>query len=112
MLDLGEVGIGVAVVDERVEVVGGLPDAFPAAVQAEKFLALCQDKVEGLMRVVLSIEFGHAGVGLSVVVAELFLGLSLFVAAGNEIVPVVEMLKRVFGGYAMHAKSPPVTSIL
>src|SRR6476659_8510653 len=105
MLDLGEIGVGIAVVDQRVEVVGHLPDAFLAALQRAVFRFLRDYKIVGLVGVVLAIELGDLGIGVGFVVAEFFFGFALAVAGGYEIVPVVDFMERAIGGYRLHNSS-------
>jgi hypothetical protein len=97
VLDLGEVGIGVAVVDEGVEEFGGLPDGLLALLEGEVLLLFAEDVVDGLVLVVEAVELGYAGRGLGVIYAELFLALALFIASGEKAVPFFEVVQGVVG---------------
>jgi hypothetical protein len=46
---------------------------------------------------ILAMELGDLGIGVGFVVAELFLGLALFVAGGHEIIAVVDLVERTVG---------------
>ena len=61
VLDLGEVDVGVAVVDERVQVLQGLPHAHRPAVEREVLALLPEDELHRLVRVVLPVELAHGG---------------------------------------------------
>ena len=52
----GEVGVGVAVVHERVQILERLPDADPLPVQGEKLPLFCQDEIERLISVIEPVE--------------------------------------------------------
>jgi hypothetical protein len=94
MLNLGEVGIRIAVVDQGVEIVGHFPDALFAAVQGAILSLLFDDKIECLVSVILAVELGYGGIGVGLIVAELVLGLALAIADGDKVVPIVELLQR------------------
>jgi hypothetical protein len=51
---------------------------------------------------ILAIELGDLGIGVGFVVAELFLGLALFVAGAHEIIPVVDLVERTVGDSELH----------
>jgi len=109
VLNLAEVGVRVAVVDEGVKELGRFPDRLLADVEAEIFLLFAEDEVQGLVRVVEAVELGDAGVGLGVVVAELREILAFLVAAGNVIISIIELGERVFGGgNGAHDGFPPL----
>ena len=67
MLDLREVDVGIAVVDQRVQVLQRLPHRHRPAVQRQVVALLLQDEVERLVRVVLEVELRDALVGVLVV---------------------------------------------
>jgi hypothetical protein len=97
VLNLGEVSVRIAVVDEGVEEFGGFPDSFLALLEREVLLLLAEDVVDCLVLVVLAIELGYAGGGLGIVYPEFFLALALFVAAGEKTIPFFEIVKGVIG---------------
>jgi len=92
VLDLGEVGVRVAVVDQGVEKLGGFPDGFLALLEREVLFLFAEDVVDGLVLVILAVELGYSGRGLGVVYAEFFLTLALFVASGEKAVPFFEVV--------------------
>ena len=61
MLDLGQVGVGVAVVDEGVEELSGFPDGLNALVEAEVLLLFFEDVGNGLVLMVEAVEFRYTG---------------------------------------------------
>ena len=70
VLDLGEVDVGIAVVDQRVQELERLEHRHRPAVQRQVVALLLQDEVQRLVGVVLEVELRHALVGV-LVVAEL-----------------------------------------
>jgi hypothetical protein len=62
--------VGIALVDDVVEVLEHLPDRHPLAVEAEVLALLRLDEVERLVPVILSVELTHVAGRLGVVVAE------------------------------------------
>ena len=70
VLDLGEVDVGIAVVDQRVEVLQRLQHRHRPAVQRQVVALLPEDEVERLVRVVQAVELRDPLVGV-LVVAEL-----------------------------------------
>jgi hypothetical protein len=91
VLDLGKVGIRVAVVNESVQVIGGVPDAFLSAFEFAELPFLLQDKSHGLVGVVQPIELGDRGVNLVIEVAELRGSLPLLVPGGHEFIPLIDV---------------------
>src|SRR3984957_4014308 len=87
MLELREIGVGVAVVDEGVEEFGCFPDALFAALEPEVLALLAQDVSVRLVGVVEAVEFGDSGIGFGIVLAELFLRLAFLVAAFEKLLP-------------------------
>ena len=87
MLDLREIRIGVAVVHQRVEIVGSFPNAFFASIQLQVLIALFAHEIQGLMRVVLPVKFRHAGIGIGGVVAKLVRRLAFLITGTNEVIP-------------------------
>src|SRR5215467_5723222 len=88
MLDLRQVGVGIALVHQRVQILGHFPNALFPARQAAILRLFLQHEIIGLLGVVFAIELGDAGIGVGFVVTELFLGFSLAIAGGNKIVPL------------------------
>src|SRR5262245_46557388 len=93
MFNLREVGIRIALVNQRVEILGHLPDRLFAALQAAIFHLLLQHKVQRLVGVILAVELGDRGIGISVVVAELFFRLAGLIPALDKIIPILELLQ-------------------
>ena len=87
---LRQVGVRIAVVDQRIQILTGLPDGLLAARQAEVFLLLAQDVRDGLLLVVDPIELRHPGIRLLVVLAKLFLRFAFLIAPFKKFVPVFE----------------------
>ena len=106
MLDLGEIGVGIAVVDQRVEKLGRLPDGLLAPGQAEVLLFLAQHVVDGLVLVVQAVELGDAGRGGRVVHAELFLGPAFLVPAFEKLIPFFEIMQGFPGCRCQCAHKP------
>ena len=92
VVGLGEVGIGIAVVHQGVQILGGFPDAFLAALERKVLGAPGTDELDRLAGMILAIEVGHSGGGIGGVVAEFVFGFSRTVAGGDKIVPLVEAL--------------------
>src|SRR6266567_1139604 len=90
VFDLRKVGVGIAFVDQRVEVLEGLPDAHLAAIFREILPLFLVDKIDGLMSVIQQIEFANNGRGRVVVLPELFLLLVGLIAFLDEVVPLFE----------------------
>src|SRR5262245_25223286 len=84
MLDLRQVGVGIAFVHQRVQILGHFPDALFPARQAAILRLFLQHEIIGLLGVVFAIELGDAGIGIGLVVTELFLGFSLAIAEGSN----------------------------
>ena len=101
VLDLGEIGIGIAVVDQGVQEFGGFPHRLFALLQAEVFLLLAEHVIDRLVFVIQAVELRHAGLCLGVVHAKLFLAAALFVAAFEEFVPLFQIVERLGSGW-MH----------
>ena len=99
MFKLGKVRIGIAVVDQSIEVVDHVPNALLTATQAAILGLFPENKVESLVGVIFAVEAGNAGIGIGVVVAELVFGFVLTIASGDKVVPVVELAHgSVIGG--------------
>ena len=94
---LSEVGVGVAVINERVQEFGCLPNCLVALLKGEVLLLFAEDVIDGLLFVILAIEFGYAGRDGGVVLTEFFLALSLFIAACEETIPFFKVVKRMVG---------------
>src|SRR5215475_12424918 len=102
MLDLRNVGIRVAVVDQRIQILRHFPDALLAALQAAIFGLLLDDEIESLLGVVQAIKLGDRGIRISLVITELFFRFALTIAGSYEIVPIVELRKRCVFGEVSH----------
>src|SRR5580658_7627503 len=91
MLGLGQVGVGIAVIDQRVQKLRSLPNRLLALVEPEIFFLFAEDVVQRLVGMVEAVELGHAGICLSVVLAKLGFGLALLIAAFGELIQVIEI---------------------
>ena len=70
VLDLGKVEVGIAVIDELIQILHRLPDTHPHPGETEVLLALGTDEVDRLVAVVELVEAAHRGARLGGVVAE------------------------------------------
>src|SRR5271170_7091705 len=93
MLDLGQVGIRIAVIDESIEKLGGLPDALLTFVQAEVLLLFRENVVDRLVLVIQPIKLGDPGVRFRVILPKLLLGLAFLVAAGKKLIPLFHVFQ-------------------
>ena len=59
MLNLGQIGVGIAVVYQGIEKVRGLPDGLDALVQREVLSLFGQHVGQGLALVVEAVKLGH-----------------------------------------------------
>ena len=73
VIELGEIGVGIGVIDELVEEFERFPNAHLAAVEGEEVLALLLDEIAGLMAMIEPVKFADSGPGVSFVITELFL---------------------------------------
>jgi len=80
--------VSIAVIDQRVEKCGCVPDRLFALVQTEILLLFLQNVVEGLIFVIQLIEVGYTRICLRVILAKFLLGLTLAIAALQEFVPL------------------------
>ena len=71
VFQLRKIGVGIGVVDQLVEVFGGLPDPHLAAVEAKVFRTLGEGEFVGLVGVVQPVELPNGRPGVGFVVAEL-----------------------------------------
>src|SRR5262249_26955421 len=94
VLELGKVGIGVAVINESIEIFGGLPDALLPARQGEILLFLFQHIVDSLILMIEPVELRDSWSRFFVVLPELRFRFAFFVAALNEIVSLFQIGKR------------------
>jgi len=70
VLDLGQLGVGVAVVDQRVEKLHRLPDAHDAPCLRQELGLLGAHELDGLEPVIEPIELAHARASLGPIVAK------------------------------------------
>src|ERR1700749_1679217 len=110
MFDLGEVCVGVAVVDESVEKFRCFPNGLLTFLQAEVLLFLFEHVIERLIFVIQSIEFRHARRGSGVIHTEFFLGLAFLISPFEELIPFIEVdewsVARSAGYRFAHCSSP------
>ena len=97
MLDLREVCVRIAVVDERIEKLGGLPNAFFAFIQAEVLFLFRHDIVERLVLMVQPVELRDTWRCLLVILTKLGLALPLLITASQEVIPFVNIFQRCIG---------------
>src|SRR6266699_2297473 len=102
MFDLGQIGVGIAVVHQRIQVLRHFPDTFLAPRQAAVFGLFSQHEIKSLASVVLTVELRHGGIGFRLVVAKLFFRFALTIAGGDKIVPIVQFLQRRVLGSIFH----------
>src|SRR5947209_3636186 len=90
VLDLRKRSIGIAVVDKRIELFHGFPDAHSAVVQRTVFAFFRKYEIESLVGMVFAIELAHDGRRRVVILAELFLGTIRVVAFPNVLIPIYD----------------------
>ena len=73
VLELGKICVGIAVIDQLVEILHRLPDPHGAAIQPQEFLPLRFYELMGLVQVVQAVELPNRRTGVGLVVAELLL---------------------------------------
>src|SRR5260370_8687471 len=68
MLDLGELGVWIAFVDQGVEKFHGLPDAHLGAVPGEELFFLIQNEITRLVSMILAVKLANTrGRGLAII---------------------------------------------
>src|SRR5215469_6375266 len=102
VFDLRDVGIGVAVVHQLVEEFRRLPNALLAFLQSPILFVLLLHERYRLMSMIEAIELGHARIGFWVVLTKFRLRLAFLIAAGDEVVPLVDVLQRIRSGRSTH----------
>ena len=95
VLDLGQVGIGVAVVDQRVEELHRLPDPHLPLVLRQVLPLLGPDEVERLMSMIQPVELADARADIRPVIAERRLLIGLRIPFLQERFPLVQVSQRV-----------------
>src|ERR1700722_3209723 len=93
MLNLRQVRVWIAVIHERVQKLGRLPDALLASVEAKVFLLFRHNIVVGLVLVIQPVELCYTGSCLLVILAKLVLALAFVVATGKKVVPLIHVLQ-------------------
>src|ERR1700730_17679203 len=94
MLDLGELGIWIAFIDQSVEKFHCFPDAHLVSVSREELFFLVEDEIAGLVSMILAIKLANARRGGLARIAEL-VGLLFFgVASLDEVVPLFQAFER------------------
>ena len=106
VLDLGEIGIGVAVVHQGVQILGHFPNAFLVSIQAAIFRLLAEDKIKRLVGVVLTVKFRYGGIGVGLIVAEFLFRFAFTVAGGYKLVPLVQVLEGGVFSAVLHSDAP------
>ena len=98
MLNLREVRIRIAVVDQGIQVIQGRPDAHFAALQGQKLGLLGPHKIKRLMSMVLAVKFGYRRIRVRLIVSEFLFRFSLLVARSNKVVPIVDRFHGTVSG--------------
>src|ERR1700682_1490475 len=94
MLDLSELGIWIAFVDQCVEKFHCLPDSHLGAVSREELFFLIENEIAGLVSMILAVKLAHTRRRGLAIVAEI-VGLLFFgVASLDEVVPLFQASKR------------------
>src|SRR5208282_981817 len=119
MFDLGEIGVRVAVVHQRIQVIGGSPDAFLTPFELAKLLFLPEGKSQRLVRMIQPVELHNTRVSLLIIIAELRRIFSLPIPRRHEVIPLIDMFQRFAGLVCAHLKRlsksltlPPTISVL
>ena len=86
VLDLAQVGVGVAVIHQRVQVLHGLPDAHPGLVPGQVFALLLEDEFARLVSVVQPVKLFDRGARFGAVIAKRF-GLLVSVRRDKRFLP-------------------------
>jgi hypothetical protein len=94
MLRLRQIGIGIAVVNQRIEIVRGFPDALPASIETEVLLFFAKNVCERLSLVVDAVELGNGWIRFRVILAKLRLRFSFLVTAFQKFVSIVQSWER------------------
>src|SRR6266403_430421 len=110
VFDLSQIGIGVAVVHQRVQILSHFPDTLLAPAQAAVFGLFLLYEVKRLLRVVLTVELRDGGVGFGLVVSKLLIRFALPIAGGDKLVPLVELFQRRVISRMFHGNSPIMNS--
>ena len=90
VFDLGQLGVGIAVVDQGVEKLHRFPDPHLALSLGQVLALFRQDEVERLMAMIQPVEFAHARADVGSVIAERRLLFGLRVALLEKVFPFVE----------------------
>src|SRR5438445_13281950 len=106
VLGLREIGIGIAVVHQGVQILGHFPDAFLVSIQAAIFRLLAEDKIERLVGVVLAVKLRYRGIGVGLIVAEFLFRFAFTIAGGYKLVPLVHVLQRGVISVVLHGDAP------
>ena len=85
VLDLGEIGVGIAFIDQGVEILGCLPDALLTFVEGEVLFFFGDDEVEGLEFVVVAVEGGDGRHDGRIIVTKLGLTFAFAVSARDKV---------------------------
>src|SRR5260370_41832106 len=94
MLDLGELGVWIAFVDQGVEKFHGLPDAHLGAVPGEELFLLIQNEIARLVSMILAVKLANTRWRGLAIIAELVGFFLLGIASLDEVVPLFKALER------------------
>src|SRR3954466_4010396 len=112
MLNLREISIGIAVVDQRVQILRCFPNAFLASLQTEILLLFSEDIIDRLVLMIESVELCHARIRLRVILPELGFRLPFLVSTLDEVIPLVDVGKRVRGSWNSCAHTGPPAGLI
>src|SRR6185437_1701909 len=87
MLDLGEVCVGITIIDQSIQKLSRLPYRLLPSCERKVLLLLMDHIIKRLMFVIQAIETRDTRISLRVILAELFLRFSLLIAAPEKVVP-------------------------
>ena len=103
VLELRQLGVGIAVIHQGVQQLDGFPDPHALVVELQILFLLRLDELQGLVGVIEPIELFHSGASLGPIVAKglagalapaRIRGLSLGIPAGHELIPIIEPFAR------------------
>src|ERR1700731_411996 len=94
MLDLGELGIWIAFIDQSVEKFHCFPDTHLGSVSREELVFLIEDEIAGLVSMILAIKLANTRRRGLAVIAEIVRLLFFGVASLDEVVPLFQASKR------------------
>src|SRR5215475_6368325 len=97
MFDLCEVGVGIAVIDQRVQKFGCFPNRLLPFFETKIFFLFAFYVIHCLIQMIEAVELRNARFGLRIVLAKFFFGLAFLIAAFNKFVPLIEIFQWLGG---------------